>query len=327
MPYRRQTASAFWVTAPGRGEIRDQNLPERTESEVLVRTLYTAVSRGTESLIYLGQVPESEWRRMRCPFQEGDLPGPVKYGYTNVGIVEEGPRELAGRAVFCLFPHQSRYVVPATSVHPLPRGVPPGRAVLAANLETAVNGLWDAGPRLGERVAVVGGGTLGCLVAWLAGRIPGCEVELIDVNPRRATIAAALGVAFRVPDAAAEEADLVIHVSGSPAGLHTALRLAAFEARVVEMSWFGDRIVPLALGEGFHRQRLTLTSSQVGTVAAPMRARWDSRRRMALALSLLSAPELDLLITGEDAFQDLPEVLERLSTDPGDALCHRIKYT
>jgi threonine dehydrogenase-like Zn-dependent dehydrogenase len=263
---------------------------------------------------------------MRCPFQAGDFPAPVKYGYINVGVVEEGPSHLTGEIVFCLYPHQTRYVVPADSVHPLPATVPPGRGVLAANLETAINGLWDAGPRVGERIAVIGAGTLGCLTAWLCKRIPGAEVELVDLLADREHIAARLGIRFQAPETACGDCDLVIHASGSPSGLDTALRLAGFEARILEMSWFGSRPVPLPLGEGFHHHRLTLMSSQVGTVAAPMRPRWDHRRRMELALRLLDDPTLDVLVSGEDAFGDLPAVLARLATAPDGTLCHRIRY-
>jgi threonine dehydrogenase-like Zn-dependent dehydrogenase len=291
-----------------------------------VRTLYSGISRGTESLVFRGEVPPSEYQAMRAPFQVGDFPGPVKYGYCSVGVVEEGPAHLLGRTVFCLHPHQTRYRVPAEALRLIPEQVPAGRAVLAANLETAVNGLWDAAPRLGDRIAVIGAGTLGCLVAWLAGRIPGCQVGLIDLKPQRAPIAAALGVGFAGPAEATPDADLVIHTSGSPAGLAQGLRIAGFEATVLELSWYGTREVPLPLGQGFHRRRLTIRSSQVGSVANAQRARWDHRRRMALALSLLADPVLDRLITGEDAFDDLPAVQARLALDPGDTLMHRIRY-
>jgi threonine dehydrogenase-like Zn-dependent dehydrogenase len=320
-------AAAFWIRAPGCGEIRSETLPAPLAGEVQVRTLYSAVSRGTETLVFRGEVPASEHVRMRAPFQMGEFPGPVKYGYVSVGAVEAGPPDLLGRNVFCLHPHQTRYVVPAAAVAPLPEGVPPARAVLAANLETAVNGLWDAAPRIGDRIAVVGGGALGCLVAWLAGRIPGCEVELVDVNPRRAAVAHALGVRYASPEAARGEADLVVHASGAAAGAATALRLAGFEATVLEMSWYGSAVVPLPLGEGFHARRLVLRSSQVGHVAAAQRARWPHRRRLELALALLAEPALDMLITGEDRFEDLPAVMARLAHAPGDALCHRINYS
>lgn len=321
-----QWAQAYWLLEPGRGEIRAEPLAAPQTGEVLVRTLYSGISRGTESLIFRGEVPPSEYHTMRAPFQGGDFPGPVKYGYCNVGRVEEGPEDLRGRLVFCLYPHQTWYRVPLGVPRLLPEGVPPGRAILAANLETAINGLWDAAPRIGDRIAVIGAGVLGSLTAWLAGRIPGCQVELIDINPRRARLAATLGVDFALPEAATPEADRVIHASGSPAGLALGLGLAGFEATLVELSWYGIREVALPLGQAFHQRRLTLRSSQVGSVASAQRARWDHGRRLDLALSLLGDPVLDNLITGEDAFAELPRVQARLAQDPGDTLMHRIRY-
>jgi 2-desacetyl-2-hydroxyethyl bacteriochlorophyllide A dehydrogenase len=319
-------ARAFWIAAPGRGEIREESLPTASDDDVLVRALYSGISRGTEALVFRGSVPASEHQRMRAPFQAGSFPAPIKYGYSSVGRIEQGPRELQDRTVFVLYPHQTRYVVPAHAVHVLPDDVPPERAVLTANLETAINGLWDARPHVGDRIVVVGGGTIGCLVAWLAGRIPGCDVELVDVNPQREAIAHVFGVRFAAPDTVWEGADVVIHASGSPAGLELALRVAAFEARVVEMSWYGDQTVTLPLGEAFHARRLTLQSSQVGSVPASQRARWDPRRRMQLALTMLTDAALDVLITGETEFEDLPGTMAELAAGSGDALCHRIRY-
>jgi threonine dehydrogenase-like Zn-dependent dehydrogenase len=263
---------------------------------------------------------------MRAPFQAGDFNLPVKYGYSSVGIVEGGPQHLIGRRTFSLFPHQSIYAVPVSGVYFLPDDVPSSRAVLAANLETAINGLWDAGPGAGDRMAVIGAGTIGCLVAWLAARIPGCDVQLSDVNSSRAAVAERLGVRFREPSALSGDNDIVFHTSGSPAGLATALSMAGNEATVVDMSWYGDQRVTLALGERFHSGRLTLKSSQVGRVPPHRSARWDSRRRMDLALSLLGDDCLDVLITGESDFDDLPDVMKKLASAPGDALCHRIRY-
>ena len=320
-------ARAFWVAAPGRGEIRTEPVAHAATGEVLVRTLYSGISRGTESLVFRGRVPPSEFERMRAPFQDGRFPAPVKYGYASVGEVEEGPPDLKGRVVFSLYPHQTRYVVPATGVHVLPVGTPPGRAVLAANLETAINGVWDARPLVGDRVSIVGAGAVGCMVAWLVARIPGCEAELVDMNPSKAAVARALGVRFAVPERATGEADVVFHTSGNPDGLALALQVAGFEATVAELSWYGDQDVPVGLGRAFHARRLTIASSQVGNVAATQRARWDTRRRMQLALRLLESATLDALITGESDFEELPEVMERLSASPGDTLCHRVKYS
>lgn len=325
MPNHSFEARAFWVVAPGRGELKSEALPEPGAGEALVRTLYSGISRGTEALVWRGKVPKSEHARMRAPFQAGEFPAPVKYGYCNVGVVEHGPPELEGRHVFCLYPHQTRYVVPAEALYALPAGVPPSRAVLAANLETAVNVVWDAAPRLGDRVAVVGAGTVGCLVAWLAARA-GSEVELVDVDERKGAAAHALGVPFRTPDAARRDADVVVHTSGSAAGLATALELAGFEATVTEASWYGADLPAVPLGAAFHSRRLVLKSSQVGSVAAAQRARWSTARRMELVLQLLEHAELDALITGESPFDELPAVLERLATAPGYTLTHRIVY-
>ena len=314
------TARAFWIAAPGRGEIRDAPLPAPGPDDVLVRAAASGISRGTESLVFRGAVPASQRRVMRCPFQEGEFPAPVKYGYAVAGRTEAGAR------VFCLHPHQDRFVVPRDALVPIAADLPDRRAVLAANMETAVNALWDAPPRVGDRIAVVGGGVVGSLAAALAARHPAVRVELVDVNPRRRRVAEALGAAFATPDEAAADADLVIHASGSAAGLATALRLAAFEATVLDLSWYGDAPVSLPLGENFHSRRLALRASQVGAVAPSRRARRSRTDRLRLALELLRDPVFDILISGESAFADLPATMAGLVADPGDTLCHVVVY-
>ena len=311
---------AFWVAAPGQGEIRTapENVPGAGEVAVVSRA--SAISRGTEALVFQGRVPASQYDDMRCPFQAGDFPGPVKYGYASVGDVAGSGR------VFCLHPHQDRYTVPADSVVPVPDDVPDRRAVLAANMETTVNALWDAGPRVGDRIAVVGAGVVGCLFAGLAARIPGTRVELVDINPAREQIAERLGVGFTVPENAAAAADIVVHASGTAPGLATALGLAGFEALVLEMSWYGDAKVPAPLGEAFHSKRLTLRSSQVGAVATSRRSRRSRRDRLVLALELLRDPVFDCLITSASPFETLPETMAQLAEDPGDTLCHVVTY-
>lgn len=318
-------AHALWIQRPGHAVVESQALPPVGPGQARVRALYSGVSRGTEALVFNGAVPASQYRRMRAPFQQGEFPGPVKYGYSNVGVVEQGPREWLGREVFCLYPHQDRYVVPLDALHPLPDGLPPGRAVLAANMETAVNACWDAAPRVGDRIAVIGAGVVGALVAWLLGRHPGVAVELIDVDPGRAALAAALGVRFALPGEASDGCDLVVHASASEAGLRQALRLAGDEAEVIELSWFGQHGVCLPLGEDFHSRRLVLRASQVGVVAPARRGRWTHARRLGLALDLLRDPALDALIDAESDFDDLPRTLAALAGSPG-ALCHRVRY-
>jgi len=319
-------ARAFWLRSPGEGEIRPMVLPDPGPDEVLVRTRYTGVSRGTETLVFRGGVPPSQYAAMRAPFQEGDFPGPVKYGYLNVGVVEEGPPALLGRTVFCLYPHQTGYVVPAGAVTAVPDGVPPARAVLAGTVETAVNALWDAEPLVGDRVTVLGAGMVGCCVAGILARFPGVHVQLVDVEPGRAGVARALGVELALPADAAPGRDLVIHTSATSAGLQQSLDLLAPEGTVVELSWYGDAPVHLALGESFHANRLSIRSSQVGTVSPARRSSRTFADRLALALDLLRDPAFDALITGESGFGQLPDVLRRLASGELPALCHLITY-
>jgi NADPH:quinone reductase-like Zn-dependent oxidoreductase len=316
---------AFWVREPGHGEIRPAHLPELRDRDVLVRALRSGVSRGTETLVFRGGVPVDQHAAMRAPFQEGDFPGPVKYGYLSVGRVEKGPDALLGRTVFCLHPHQTAYVVPAEAVVVVPDGVPPERAVLAGTVETAVNALWDAPPLVGDRVSVVGAGMVGCCVARLLSRFPGVEVTLVDVDPDRADTAAALGVGFALPADATGDRDLVVHASATSAGLQQSLDLLAPEATVLDLSWYGDTQVHLSLGGAFHSRRLGIRASQVGTVS-PARGRRTASERLALALELLRDPAFDALLTGTSRFDELPDVMVKLSDGSLPALCHTIRY-
>jgi 2-desacetyl-2-hydroxyethyl bacteriochlorophyllide A dehydrogenase len=323
------TTREFWVQEPGRGEIITGRLNAVGPSDVVVRNLYSGISRGTESLVFRGEVPASRYREMRAPFQAGDFPAPVKYGYISVGLVEsagDDATDLIDRVVFCLHPHQDRYVVPASAVTVLPESVPAPRAVLAANMETAVNAVWDAEISIGDRVLVVGAGVVGLLIAWLAARIPGTNVTIVDIREGRADVATGLGVHFDTAAPPAMDADVVVHASGNPEGLTTALASAGTEARVVEVSWFGDRLVAVPLGEAFHDRRLSIRSSQVGRIPPGRAPRWDFARRLAVALDLLECDALDALITGESEFDELPDVMERLAGSGGDTLCHRIRY-
>jgi threonine dehydrogenase-like Zn-dependent dehydrogenase len=319
-------AQAFWVRAPGHGEIRPVTLPDPRPDDVMVRTLRSGVSRGTETLVFRGGVPSDQHVAMRAPFQEGDFPAPVKYGYLNVGVVEEGPAELRGRTVFCLYPHQTAYVVPADAVTVVPEDVPPARAVLAGTVETAVNALWDAAPLLGDRVAVVGAGMVGCCVARLLSRFPAVRVTLVDVDAGRADVAAALGVDFALSADAADGCDLVVHASATSAGLQRSLDLLAPEGTVIDLSWYGDSEVRLSLGGRFHSSRLAIRASQVGTVSPARSGRRTRADRLALALDLLRDPAFEALLTGQSRFAELPAVMARLASGSLPALCHTITY-
>lgn len=319
-------ATAFWVDAPSEGSLRGEDVREPGPGEVLVRTLHTGISRGTESTVFRGEVPVAERDRMRAPFQDGDFPVPVKYGYLNVGVVEQGPGDLTGRTVFTLFPHQSVFVVPESAIAVVPDEVPARRAVLAGAVETAVNILWDAAPLVGDRVGVVGAGMIGCAVARLARGIPGIDLTLVDIDRSKAEVCVRLGVAYAHPDDAPADRDLVIDTSGSAEGLQLAIDTAATEGEIVEASWFGDRAVSLRLGADFHSRRLTIRSSQVGMVAPRRRAGRSTRDRLALALELLRDPVFDELLTHESSWRDLPAVMAGIANGSSPGLCHTIDW-
>src|SRR5579871_5468869 len=299
-------SQALWHVGPGRAELRAERLAAPAQGELRLRALFGGISRGTERLIFNGRVPASEFERMRGPNMAGSFPFPVKYGYAVVGRVEAGPPALADRIVFALHPHQDVFNISPDWVSPLPAELPPMRAVLAANMETALNAVWDGAPGPADRIAVVGGGVVGALVARLCSRLPAAEVTLIDIVPARATLAQALGVQFAQPDAAPQGCDLVFHASSTGAGLATALNIAGEESTIVELSWYGAGEVAVPLGEAFHSARLRLVSSQVGAVAPSRRPRWTPARRRAAALDLLLDPALDALLAPPIAFESMP---------------------
>ncbi|MFC3125707.1 zinc-binding alcohol dehydrogenase [Pseudoroseomonas globiformis] len=324
-------ARAFWIIAPGQGEIRSVALSPPAPDQVLVRSRASGISRGTERLVFEGRVPASQWDAMRAPLQRGDFPFPLAYGYAAVGIAEAAAleTELKGRRVFCLHPHQDLFLAPAAMCIPVPDSVPDHRAVLGANMETALNIVWDAAPLPGERILVVGGGVVGLLAAYLLAQIPGTVVSVLDTDPARRGAVEALGARFVTPGNGPDGQELIIHASASAEGLRQALRLAAFEGRILEASWHGDRDIALPLGEEFHSRRLTLRSTQVGAMSPAMRGRRSHAERLALALSLLEAPVLDALVGPAIPFAELPGRMRTLlSPPPGEAapLCPVVTY-
>jgi hypothetical protein len=324
-PQTNDVARSLWYVQPGRAEIREEALPPAAAGEVRVRALHSAISRGTESLVQAGRVPESEYERMRAPAMAGTFPFPVKYGYAMVGRVESGGA-LQGKSVFALHPHQSAFNLTADALVPLPAGVTPQRAVLAANMETALNAAWDAGVGPADRIAVVGIGVVGALVGYLCAKLAGADVTLIDIDPSRAAVAAAMGAKFAAPAKAPRDCDVVFHTSGNAQALATAIDLAGDEASIVEMSWYGAGTVGLALGGAFHSRRLKLISSQVGQVSPSRRPRWSHRRRLAAAVAMLSDPALDALLAPAVALDDLPAELPRILKPGSGVLCQIVNY-
>jgi 2-desacetyl-2-hydroxyethyl bacteriochlorophyllide A dehydrogenase len=321
-----ELAQALWYVAPKQVEIRSESLLQLGPNQALVQSLFGAISRGTESLVFKGAVPESEFERMQSPFMGGQFPFPVKYGYCNVGRVLQGPADLLGKTVFSLSPHQTVFNAPISALSIVPSHIPPSRAVLAANMETALNGVWVGRPAPADRLAIVGGGVIGLLIAYLCRNLPGAEVTLVDTNPDRETICRALGVNFSTPDQAHKDCDVVFHASGHPAGLTTALGLAGEEATVVELSWYGAQPVSVPLGGAFHSRQLRLLSCQVGHIESSHKARWPYARRLQAAINLLNDPCLDVLLAPATPFEQLTTTLPDLFSPQSSVLCQVIQY-
>lgn len=321
-----KTSRAIWTVSRGKLAIETRELGKKPAGSVLVRSLFSGVSRGTERLVFEGLVPESEWQRMRAPLQAGNFPFPVKYGYSTIGRVEDGSSHLNGQTVFALHPHQDWFYADETTLVPVPESLPPRRATLAANMETALNGVWDSGAAPGDNIVIIGAGVVGCLIAGICGRMPGTEVTLVDPLSSREEIASLLGVNFSGPETSPCEADIVFHTSATSEGLATALNSAGFEASVMEMSWYGSAQIGVPLGGAFHSKRLSLISSQVGSVSASRRERWSRQRRLAKALSLLDDARFDALLTHNVPFSEADTLLPELFDISADVLGITITY-
>ena len=318
---------ALWYVGPGQAELREETVAAPQSGEAQVRSLFGAISRGTERLVHAGRVPASEYGRMRAPLMSGAFPFPVKYGYATVGRVEAGPAELRGRVVFSLHPHQSLFTLPADAVFPLPEGVTPSVPCSPPIWKPRSMRSGTARP---ARPIASPSWAAGWLACWWHICAPGCrraQVTVVDVAPTRAELAHAIGARFAAPDEAPADCDLVFHASGTAAGLATALRLAGEEATIVELSWYGSGDIAVPFGEAFHSRRLRLISSQVGKVAPSHRARWTHGRRLAAALALLDAPVLDVLLRARGRRSKTCRRSCRRSSRPSPAaVCPLIRY-
>ncbi len=311
------TATALWSSGQHTAALQSDPLASPEPGQVLVMALHSAISRGTESLVYAGGVPESVGDSMRAPFQQGNFAGPVKYGYLSVGVVtavgDDHDRHLLARRVFCLYPHQDRYVVPREALTLVPDGVPSARAALAGVLEVAINVIWDTAPAFGDRIAVIGCGLVGASVAMVLSQFPLQRFTLVDPAPRSESLAQSLGASWATPGNLIGEFDIVIHCSGTQEGLALGLSALAYEGEIIEASWFGQNSPDVPLGHDFHAKRLSIRCSQVSSVAAGNRARRTRADRMALAMEQLHRPIYDDLITGRSPFDQLPHTLAEVS--------------
>jgi len=319
-------ARALWFKAYDHAEILKERLPLLKPGWCKLQTFFSAISPGTERLVYSGDVPENLRQEMKCPYMGGEFPFPVKYGYSLIGKITEGPKQSIGKIVHVLHPHQDQCIVHMEDTFPIPPRVPPPRGTLASNLETAVNAIWDSNVTIGERALLIGFGIVGSLVARLLSFIPGVQLQVVDTNPSKITLAEKMGFEACNPEKVSGNFDLAFHASGSSDGLQLAIDKVGCEGRIIELSWYGTDKVSLSLGGTFHSQRKTIHSSQVSTVSPRQRPRWDRRRRKSLVFKLLERPEFDSHITHSVPFTKLPDLYGKLKAYPTEGLSYLVRY-
>lgn len=319
-------AKALWFRTRGHAEILEERLPRLRPGWCRLHTLFSAISPGTERLVYSGEVPEDLHREMRCPYMGGKFPFPVKYGYSLVGKITEGPEDSIGSVVHVLHPHQDQCIVRTEHTFPIPPQVPPSRATLASNLETAVNAIWDSEVTIGEHALIIGFGAVGSLVARLLSFMSGIKLEIVDANPSKIALAEKMGFKACDPGSVSGNFDLAFHASRSSDGLQLAVDRVGFEGRIIELSWYGTNKISLSLGGTFHSQRKAILSSQVATPSRRQRSRWDHARRRSLVFELLERSEFDSHITHSVPFGGLPDIYNKLKAHPTEGLSYLVKY-
>jgi 2-desacetyl-2-hydroxyethyl bacteriochlorophyllide A dehydrogenase len=336
----------LWFTAPYSLEFREQELAEPGPDEILVRTLFSAISSGTEMLAYRGQLPRNLALDPSMAALENQATNyPLQYGYASVGRVEAAgdkvDKGMTGSHVFALQPHATHYLTKAGLVVKLPGSIAPEAAVFLANMETAVNLVLDAKPALGENVVVLGQGIVGLLVSAILSRFPLAAHFALDPLPLRRDKALMLGVEHAIdPDnetalgtmqtalnrLPGQGADLVLELTGSPDALNLAVELCAYSGRIIVGSWYGSKPVTLDLGGRFHRERIKIISSQVSSISPELSGRWDRDRRFTTALGMIESVRPEQLITHRIAFGSAPEAYQLLDKSPETVLQTVLTY-
>lgn len=316
---------ALWFEDRHTGKIMEETVPPLAADMCLVKAQFSAISSGTERTVFSGDVPPVLHEEMRCPYMGGSFSFPVKYGYSLVGEVVAGPESLLYKRVHVLHPHQTLAAVRCEDLLVLPENLPPARATLISNLETAITAVWDSGVHVGDRALVAGFGIIGSLVARLLSGIPGTEVYVTDSDPHKTGLATRMGFALYEP-LQHPDLDVAFNASATAEGLQSAIDSLGTEGRVIELSWYGTHDVHLWLGDTFHSRRKAILCSQVSTIPAAMRTRWSRQRRRELAARLLCDPVFDQHISHVVRFEELPEVFDRLLTMPSDCLSILVEY-
>jgi 2-desacetyl-2-hydroxyethyl bacteriochlorophyllide A dehydrogenase len=337
-------ATALYFLKQNTVQLREESLPSLKNDQVLIETKYSAISAGSEMLIYHGLIPENVAVDATITALGGQMKFPFKYGYALVGkIVDTGSgidKKMLGRWVFVFHPHQTQLVTELGNTFPIPPGVSPLEALFFPNLETAISLVMDARPVLGEKIVIFGQGVVGLLTTALLARIPQAQLIAIDpidnrlkysrkfgadqvLNPTAKNFQKSVDQVLGLPSRDQDEktgADLIFELSGNPAALNSALQLAGYQARIVVGSWYGNKKEPISLGTQFHRNRLQIISSQVSTIHPALRGRWNKQRRFELVWRLLPEIKPLSLISHRIPFLEAATAYQLIDRQPAKVL-------
>jgi threonine dehydrogenase-like Zn-dependent dehydrogenase len=304
---------ALWHISPDASAILEHDLPAGNDHMLLVKSLYSLVSMGTERIVASALMPSAVWNQMAVPYMEGTFSLPCKYGYSLTGKVLKGPAEYKGKTVHLMHPHQDRLWVNATSVFIVPDDIPATRAVLASQVETAVTAIWDSRISLGDSVLIAGFGLVGAMIALLTSPIPGVKIAVLEKNEFRKELAREL--CFDVIDKQDENGkifDVAIHTAGDEKALQFCIDHIGHESQVTEVSFYGKKSITLMLGETFHTQRKRIVVSQVAHIPSHKLNRWDLHRRKKLVFDMLKDKRFDMLVENRIPFEQAPLLFNQI---------------
>ena len=289
---KKINTQSFWIKKKNNSYIKDHSINQAGKNELLIQTKYSGISYGTERVVYTGSVPDSQRELMRCPYQEGNFGSDVKYGYMNIGKVIDGPPGFKGKYVYTLFPHQTYYILDKTEVTLIPESIPLKRCLLTANMETAINGMWDTLPSCGDKILVIGSGVVGFLMAYILKSIPGSEILLVDSDSKKNKYSKLFNINFKNK----YKANIIYECSGNAKILDGLSKHVKDEAIICILSWYGDNISKVKFGEEFLSKRIKIIFSQVSKVSHNRSQYWDNVKRRELAIKMLNDDRLDNLI-------------------------------
>ena len=287
---------SYWIDKKNKGYFKFGEISSINSNEIVVKTLFSGISYGTEKLVYSGKVPKSQRNLMKCPYQEGDFGNDIKYGYINVGKVVDGDKSYLGNNIFSLYPHQDFYKIPSNEALIIPNKIPLSRCLLIPNLETAINAVWDTLPSAGDRILVIGAGIVGLLTAYLINKIPGVNLFIVDKDPSKRKITKKLGINFLDAIPKKFDARFIYECTGDHRILNSLKNNITVNSTICVLSWYGDKKSDIALGENFFSKRAKLIMSQVSKIS-PARYDLNNQDRRKIALDILDASnDLDHLI-------------------------------